>query len=149
MADAPDPARYAVTYDRKVRFSDCDAQGIVFNPNYLVYWDDTVTDWFEAIGLEWQAFVERGLEMVLAHSDVSYRGSARLADTVRTGLRLGRVGRTSLTFELASWSADDGRPFVDGTLVQVIVDAEHFRPAPVPEWLVELAEAIQDDPPGR
>lgn len=147
MADGTN--EWAVTYDRRARFSDCDAQGIVFNPNYLVYWDDTLTDWFDAIGLAWEDFVERGHEMVLARSEVDYRGSARLGDTVRTGLRLGRVGRTSLGFELRSWRPHDGSVFVEGTLVQVVVDAETFRPTPVPEWLVELAAAAQADPPDR
>ena len=45
-APAPEP----VVYDRRIRFSDCDTQRIVYNPNYLVYWDDAFTDYMDAVG---------------------------------------------------------------------------------------------------
>ena len=45
-APAPEP----VVYDRRIRFPDCDTQGIVYNPNYLVYWDDAFTDYMDAVG---------------------------------------------------------------------------------------------------
>lgn len=131
---------FDVTYDRLVRYSDSDAQGIVFNPTYLVYWDDTLTDWITTRGLTWQEVHERGYEMVLAHTEIDYRASARIGDTVRTGIRLDRVGRTSLTFGYRSWDPGTDRTFVDGMQVQVVVDAATFQPSEVPEFLKERTE---------
>ena len=52
---------FPVTYVRRVRFSDSDAQGIVFNGNYLTYFDDTITDYFDALGLKWSDFPGAGI----------------------------------------------------------------------------------------
>lgn len=128
---------FETTYDRRVRYSDSDAQGIVFNPNYLVYWDDTLTDWITTRGLTWQDVHDRGYEMVLAHVEVDYRASARVGDTVRTGIGLERVGRTSMTFAYRSWDPDSDRTFVEGHQVQVVVDAATFSPTDVPDFLKE------------
>src|SRR5690606_25712703 len=42
---------FPVVYRRRVRYSDADAQKIVFNANYSVYFDDTLTDYLDAAGL--------------------------------------------------------------------------------------------------
>jgi len=128
---------FDVTYDRRVRYSDSDAQGIVFNPTYLVYWDDTLTDWIATRGISWQDVHERGFELVLAHTEIDYRASARIGDTVRTGVRLERVGRTSMTFAYRSWDPGSDRTFVEGRQVQVVVDATTFTPVDVPDFLAE------------
>jgi acyl-CoA thioester hydrolase len=42
----------------RVRYHECDAQGIVFNANWLSYFDVTLTEWFrEAFG-SYEALVE-------------------------------------------------------------------------------------------
>ena len=48
----------------RVRYHECDPQGIVFNANYLAYHDIAVTElWREAFG-SWDGFVaEHGVEM--------------------------------------------------------------------------------------
>ena len=41
-------------YSRRVRFSDTDCQGHVFNANYFVYFDDAVTDFLEQAGIPYR-----------------------------------------------------------------------------------------------
>jgi acyl-CoA thioesterase FadM len=38
---------------------------------------------------------------------------------------------------------DPDTPLVESTAIHVIVDAEHFRPEPVPEFFREAVEALQ------
>ena len=52
-----------VEYRRKVRYSDTDAQGIVFNGNYFTYMDDAFTDYLEAMGLGGGGLVDRGFDI--------------------------------------------------------------------------------------
>ena len=48
-------------HELRVRYGECDPQGIVFNANYLSYFDITVTELWRATELgSWQAMVERG-----------------------------------------------------------------------------------------
>ncbi len=134
---------FPVTYRRKVRFSDSDAQGIVFNGNYLTYFDDTITDYFDALGIPWDEFTRRGYEMVLARVEIDFRSSARIGETLLTGARVVRIGTTSVVFELRTWELESGRTVVEGREVQVVVDAEKFEKTPVPGFFVEAVERLQ------
>jgi len=127
-----------VTYGRKIRFSDSDRQGIVFNVNYLVYWDDVLTDYMEAIGLPWSELVANGDDMVLVRTEINYRKSAIVGDTVRTTIRVTGIGRTSVTFVYESTNAATGQVLVDGTRIQVVLNNASFEPTPVPEYLRAL-----------
>ena len=129
---------WPVTYVRKVRYSDTDAQGIVFNGNYATYFDDTLTDLFDEIGYEWGE-----VEVVLGRMEIDYRSPARLGDTLVTGATVEKIGNTSMTIRLLTWEEASGRPVAEGKQIQVVVSGEDFRPIPVPADLIEAIEAVQ------
>ncbi|HSJ36314.1 MAG TPA: thioesterase family protein [Acidimicrobiia bacterium] len=129
---------WPVTYVRKVRYSDTDAQGIVFNGNYATYFDDTLTDLFDEIGYPWGE-----VEVVLGRMEIDYRSPARLGDTLVTGARVEKIGNTSMTIRLLTWEEGSGRPVAEGKQIQVVVSGEDFRPVPVPADLVAAIEAMQ------
>jgi len=136
--------QWPVTYERKVRFSDTDSQGIVFNGNYLTYFDDAITDLFIAAGLTPSEMHKDGYDVVTAHASVDFRATATLFEDLRTGVRLTRIGNASLTFELESRAAD--RVTAEGKVIYVTVDASSFRPTPVPESLVAAMQAVHPEP---
>jgi acyl-CoA thioester hydrolase len=47
-------------------------------------------------------------------------------------VRVARVGRTSVHYELAVYRTDNGRPAAAGHFVHVYVDRATAKPAPVP-----------------
>ena len=129
---------WAVTYERKVRYSDTDAQGIVFNGNYATYFDDTLTDLFDLIGYRWDV-----VEVVLGRMEIDFRSPARLGETVVTGARVERIGNTSFVVRLATWDKATERVVAEAKQIQVVVSADDFRPVPVPDDLVAAIEAVQ------
>lgn len=130
-----------VVYDRKIRFSDSDAQGIVHNAAYLVYWDDAFTDYMEAIGCPWNLMTAAGDDVVLARTEIDYRSSAAIGDTARTRVNVTRIGNSSITFRCQTVDAATGRTLVEGSQIQVIVDHRTFQPKPVPDYIRELISA--------
>lgn len=129
---------WPVTYSRKIRYSDTDAQGIVFNGNYAVYFDDTLTDLFDLVGYEWGE-----VEIVLGRMEIDFRSTARLGDTVVTGARFERIGNTSMTVRMTTWEQESERVVAEAKQIQVTVDGTNFRPVPVPDDLVAAIEAAQ------
>lgn len=129
------------TYARKVRYSDTDEQGHVFNGNYFVYFDDAITDYMEA--LLGRAGSPEGCDIFLAHAECDFRSSARLGETLHTTARIERVGSTSLTFALTTLEAATGRVVAQGKEIYVVVDLETHRPMPVPEGLRRRIEAFE------
>ena len=140
---------YPVTYERKVRFSDSDAQGIVFNGNYLTYFDDTVTDYFDALGIEWAELNRRGYDMVLGRVEIDFRATAQVGDVLITGARVIEIGNSSVTFEMNTWERDSQRTVARGREIQVMLDHATLEKTPVPDFFVEAVERLQEAPVQR
>lgn len=136
-----------VLYDRKARWSDCDAQGIVYNPTFLIYWDDAFSDYMDAIGLPWDEMTARGDDVVLARTEIDYRSSGRMGQVIRTSARVLKIGRSSITFEYRSVNAATGDLLTEGRQIQVIVDHDTMRPKRVPDYLRAMIANHEGWPP--
>lgn len=117
---------------QKIRYSDCDPQGIVFNGNYARYWDDALTDWFEEAGFGGEELGGIGADVVTARVEMDFKSSASLGDVVETSLEVVRIGNTSMTVRFVT-SRGDGTIAVEGLEILVFVDPKTFRPTTVPE----------------
>ncbi|MBL8034737.1 MAG: acyl-CoA thioesterase [Leptospiraceae bacterium] len=72
----------------RVRYSEVDAQGIVFNANYLMYFDVAVTEYFRALGQPYTQFVERyGLDFHVSHAELDFKAPAKSDDEIIVHLR--------------------------------------------------------------
>ena len=114
----------------RVRYHECDAQGIVFNANWLTYFDVTLTEWFrEAFG-SYGALVEAGCDVVLAETTVTFRGSARFDDELAIDAGVERLGGTSM---VALFTARRyGEALVEGRTVYVFVDPKTMGKLQIP-----------------
>lgn len=134
---------WPVVYRRKVRYSDSDAQGIVFNANYLVYFDDAIADYFEAMGLPGHELHEKGYEVLVAHAEVDFVAPGRIGDELSVGVGVDRIGTTSVRFLLEVRNEATGSTVVRGHEIYVIVDATTFEKQPVPQFLAEAVTRLQ------
>lgn len=118
---------------QKIRYSDCDPQGIVFNGNYPRYWDDALTDWLEEAGYGGPELGGSGADIVTARLEMDFKSSAALGDILETGIGVERVGNTSMTLSFTTRRRSDGDVVVEGREIIVFVDPETFRPVTVPD----------------
>jgi acyl-CoA thioester hydrolase len=118
----------------RVRWSECDLQGVVFYPQYLAYLDHTVTElWRAAIGPYTEMVPEHGVDMVVAEAALRYRGSARFDDELEILATVTRLGGTSFTTEFRIERALDGAVLTEGQLRHVFVDPEDFNKREMPD----------------
>jgi acyl-CoA thioester hydrolase len=105
----------------RVRYNECDAQGAVFNSNYLVFFDVTITElWREAFGSYDRALEEHEVDIVVGEANVRYFSPARFDDELDIDLSVEKLGATSLTtsYEVLR----DGEKLAEGRLRHVFVD---------------------------
>jgi acyl-CoA thioester hydrolase len=115
----------------RVRYHECDAQGIVFNANWLTYFDVTLTEWFrEAFGSYRALMEEHGVDVVLAETTVRFRGSARFDDELAVAAEVERLGTTSMVARFTA--RRDGEALVEGRTVYVFVDPVSMGKQPIP-----------------
>jgi acyl-CoA thioester hydrolase len=118
----------------RVRWSECDLQGVVFYPQYLAYLDHTVTElWREAVGPYTEMIPQHGVDMVVAEVGMRYRGSARFDDELEISATVARLGDTSITTEFRIERLADGALLTEGELRHVFVDPEDFAKREMPE----------------
>jgi acyl-CoA thioester hydrolase len=120
-------------HELRVRYGECDPQGIVFNANYFLYFDVAFTElWREAIG-PWQEMVERGVDAVVAEANARFRGSARFDDVLQLRCRVANLGTTSATTCIDVVRA--GEVLVEGWLRHVCVDVRTWEKTDLPDWV--------------
>jgi acyl-CoA thioester hydrolase len=120
-------------HELRVRYGECDPQGIVFNANYLSYFDVALTEmWREALG-PWQDMVKRGIDAVVAEANVRFRAPARYDDVIALRTRVASIDATSFTTEIDALRGED--LLVQGRLEHVIVDATTWRRTELPDWV--------------
>jgi YbgC/YbaW family acyl-CoA thioester hydrolase len=121
----------------RVRWAEVDMQKIVFNGHYLTYIDTAVAEYWRAIGLPYPAgYVERyGNDMYLRKAAVEYLGSARYDDLLDVCCRVGKLGRSSMTFYFEIYRENEETPLVSAELVYVNADPASMKAAPLPDEL--------------
>jgi acyl-CoA thioester hydrolase len=122
-------------HEFRVRWGECDPQGIVFNANYVSYFDDTIgAMWRQAFG-SYAAMTERGIDMVVAEINLVYRASARPEEMLQAQARIERLGETSMTTLMQVKRDDD--LLVEGHIRHVFVDNKTWQKTSIPDWLRE------------
>jgi acyl-CoA thioester hydrolase len=117
----------------RVRYAECDVQGVVFNSHYLAYFDTSITElWRAGIG-GYQVMLDHGLDIVVAEARLRFLGSARFDQELTLEIAVTSLGNTSIATEHRI-SYDD-QTLVEGTLVHVLVDRSTLTKAPIPDWL--------------
>ena len=122
---------------QKIRYSDCDPQGIVFNGNYPRYWDDALTDWYEESGFGGEELGGNGVDILTARIEIDFKAPATLGDTLETTIAVEKWGTTSMTIAITSKRLSDGVICVEGREVIVYVDPVEYRPVAVPSFIKE------------
>ena len=139
------PARLSRPFRHRlrVRYGECDPQGVVFNANYLAYFDIALTElWREAIG-PYGDMVAGGVDMVVAEARVRYLGPAGFDDELEIEVLVTRLGTTGMTTRMIVRRGPDA--VVEGEMRHVFVDAATKEKRPMPDDVRRALEPYAAD----
>jgi acyl-CoA thioester hydrolase len=122
------------------RWMDNDVYGHVNNVQYYSYFDTAVN----------QFLIERGVldihsgEVVgfVVDSGCAYYRSLAFPDVVHVGIRVARLGTSSVRYEIGVYRNDDPAPAASGHFVHVYVERSSNRPVPIPAAVRSVLETI-------
>ena len=137
LTDRRPPFRYSAL--TRVWFSDTDAQGVVYYGRYLPYFDHARTEYHRHLG----SLGIAGAEFVMRASHVEYHAPARFDDLLECFVRISRLGRTSVTYEVAAYRLPEDELMVTGTQTVVLIDQAARRPVPVPGQALALVREFE------
>ena len=122
------------TTERKVRFADCDAAGIVFYPRYFEMLNGVVEDWFAGpLGVSFRELhMERGVSVPTAAVEARFIAPSRLEDDLTFSLTVTRLGGASCRLRHVIDCAGQRRFEATQTIVYV---GRSLKPEPWPDAL--------------
>src|SRR5665809_175256 len=109
----------------RVRYGECDPQGVVFNANYFMYFDVALTElWREALG-PYGEMTAGGTDMVVAEASARFLASAGFDDELEVEVVVTHLGTTSMLTRLCVRRGPVA--VVQGEMRHVFVDVAHRR----------------------
>jgi acyl-CoA thioester hydrolase len=138
--------QFKLSHALRVRWAEVDPQSIVFNANYLVYFDVGVTEYWRDLGFPYpDGFTSLGIDafdMFAVKATLEYHASARYDDVIDVLVRTARVGRTSLRIAIEIHRGETH--LVSGELVYVSVDVKTRQPTPLHAALRERIASYEN-----
>jgi acyl-CoA thioester hydrolase len=136
----------------RVYWEDTDAGGIVYYANYMKFMERARTEWLRAIGVDQVRLKdEHGLMFVVVDVEAHYRRPARYGDQLQVTCKVHETTRASITLDqevlrAAQGSANaagagpaaeavGGELLLDGRVRAACLDAQTYRPRPLPQLL--------------
>ena len=125
-------------FTQRVRYHECDPQGVVFNANYLTYFDLTMTELWRELG-GYLAMVDAGVDMVVAEARILYRSPLRFDDEFEARVTVSELGESSMSTEVEL--ARDGETVAQGELRYVFIESGGGAKQPIPDQIRDRLSA--------
>ena len=118
----------------RIRYNECDVQGVVFNANYLIYVDETLERWFSDV------LGPNTVDMMVKKATVEWHSSATHGEVLELVPTVSRWGNTSYDLTVTG-SVGDRRVFT-ATMVYINVIPGTKTPAPVPDHVKAVLSTV-------
>ena len=132
--------RYRQRLDIPTRWQDQDLYGHVNNVVYYAFFDTVINEYLmRAGGLD----IYRGPVIGLCvESFCQFHRELVFPETIEAWLRVGKLGNTSVRYEVGLFKSEAEQPAASGHFVHVFVGRESRRPTPIPEPIRQALEQL-------
>jgi YbgC/YbaW family acyl-CoA thioester hydrolase len=143
---AADRSSFRYFHRLRVRWPEVDAQRVVFNGQYLAYFDTVNSGYWRAVGLPYPEASDRdGGDTFVKKATLEYHAPAGYDDFLEVGMKCARVGNTSMTFVAGYFRGDT--VLVTAEVVYVFFDVTTRRPRALPAETRATLEAFEAGEP--
>jgi acyl-CoA thioester hydrolase len=132
---------YPYVLEIPTRWADNDVYGHVNNATYYAYFDTAVNRHLTDHGLLQPA--ESPVVGIVAETMCRFHRSLAFPDTVEAGVRVAKIGNSSVTYEIALFRKGEAEPAATGHFVHVYVDRATRRPSAIPAAVREELEKLR------
>jgi len=123
-------------YSFRVRYSEVDAQGIVFNAHYLTYFDSAMTEYLRHINYNYVQEVEdRNEDFHTVKTLVEYKHPIKFDQIIDICIKVKKIGRSSLTFYIEIHPNEKDFMLASGEVIWVNADQSSHKSATLSEDL--------------
>ena len=129
----------------RVRWGECDRQGIVYYGAYLDYLETAQGAYFRNLGFSLYKLAEMGhFDTATVKVTIEYKSPARVEDPMDVYFRIAGIGSTSMTALMEIYGHGTETLLTSAEAVYVGYDASKGRKKPVPDDLRAVVQAYED-----
>jgi acyl-CoA thioester hydrolase len=136
---------YRFATDLRVRFNETDAQGVVHNAVYLVWFEIARIAYLAQFRGGYRGLVEEeGVDATTVEAHVRYLDGAVFDDELRIHVRASDLRGARFRFEYVIERTNDPAAILaDGWTSHACINARTLRPTRMPEWLAEAIAKLE------
>jgi acyl-CoA thioester hydrolase len=82
----------------RVRYGETDQGGVVYHPNYFLYFEAGRTELLRAAGVVYSELEKSGVFLVVTEASCTYRSAARYDEELRVVTKVDHVGKATVGF---------------------------------------------------
>ena len=128
----------------RVRWAECDAQGIVFNGAYFSYLEVALAAYFRNLGIAlYDPEGRRHFDTATVKVTLEYLSPARVDDVLDMYWRVERIGNSSITTRAEMRDSRSGTLVVKAEVVHVDFDSDSGTSRPVPADMRRLIDTYE------
>ncbi len=129
----------------RVRWIECDAQGIVYNGAYLGYLEIGQAEYYRNLGFAIYIIPQSGyFDFVVVKSTQEFKAPAKVDEIIELHVRVSNIGNTSLTLNLEIYPEGSDRLLTSIETVYVGYDAATETSRPVPDAIRKLVTHFEE-----
>lgn len=114
------PLEHVVTV--RVRYGETDQMGVVYHPNYLLYFETGRTELMRSSGVTYSELEKSGVFLVVTEAACRYRAAAKYDQELRIHTKVDQVGKATIRFSYRVVGSD-GALLAEGHTELASVDA--------------------------
>ncbi len=116
----------------RVRYGECDAQGVVFNARYGDFVDISVNEYIRTLFGDYQRLLDQDLDIQVVSLTVNWKAPAKFDDVLEARIRAGRIGTTSFTLHLEFVRFGEKQLIADADITYVLIQPSRMGKTEVP-----------------
>ena len=120
-----------------LRWADNDSYGHINNAHYYSFFD-TAVDAF-LLQRDYRKFLNGERQTLVVASECRYFTQVSAPGWIRVGVRIGKIGKSSITYEVTVFTDDQDLAAAQGLFVHVCVNRETQRPVALPTEFLTAA----------
>jgi len=132
-------------YLLRVRYSECDAQQVVFNAKYVEYIDIAVAEFFRVLWGDYTNLLKAGIDMQVVNVNVDWKAPAHYDEVIAISVEQKKLGNTSFTLQIGFFNHESKHQIATAQITYVLVSTKEHQKIKIP---VELKTKLATGAPG-
>ena len=128
-------------YLLRVRYSECDAQKVVFNGRYSDYVDIAAGEFTRAIWGDYNDMLSQGIDNQVVSYSIDWQGPAHFDDVLAVRVKPKKIGNTSYSLQVDFYHYDNKNMIASAQIVYVMVSVDEHEKMAIPDVMRKQLES--------